>query len=64
MLKRIAVVLLLLGLVTGFVFSQNIAEDATNAPRPVKLVPPAPPGPVFIHCGSLFDGKVISFGRA
>lgn len=57
MLKRIAVVLLLLGLLTGFALSQNIAEDAANAPRPVKLVPPAPTGPVLIHCGTLFDGK-------
>lgn len=57
MRKAFAVVLLLSGLLTTFAFTQNIAEDEANAPRPVKLVPPPPPGPVFIHCGALFDGK-------
>ncbi len=36
--------------------AQNIADDAQNAPRPIKMVP-APPAQVFLHCGHLFDGK-------
>ena len=52
-----ALVVLALGLVTGLAFPQNIAEDAANAPRPVKLVPSPPAGPTYIKCGALFDSK-------
>src|ERR1041385_5018460 len=55
MLKWLAVCLLTL--VSGFTLAQNIAEDTANAPRPVKLVPPPPAGPVYIRCGALFDAK-------
>lgn len=61
MLKRGGIPLfLLLGLLAlrpGVALAQNIAEDSANAPRPVKLVPPPPAGPVYIRCGALFDGK-------
>lgn len=57
MLKSLVSVLALLAVLTGFTFSQNIADDQANAPRPVKLVPPAPAGPVYIRCGALLDGK-------
>jgi len=57
MLKRFLIPLGLFVLLAGFAFAQNIAEDADNAPRPVKLVPPPPSGPVYIRCGLLFDGK-------
>jgi imidazolonepropionase-like amidohydrolase len=57
MLKRLAVVLCLPVLISSFAFAQNIADDAANAPRPVKLVPQPPAGPVYIRCGALFDGK-------
>src|ERR1051326_6307537 len=56
MLKWFSLVLCLFGL-SGFALAQNIAEDTANAPRPVKLVPPAPAGPVYIRCGALFSGK-------
>ncbi|HEY2169796.1 MAG TPA: amidohydrolase family protein [Candidatus Angelobacter sp.] len=57
MLKRLALSLCLLALLSGFTLAQNIAEDTANAPRPVRLVPPPLPGPVYIRCGALFDGK-------
>lgn len=57
MLKRFALCLCLLALLSGFALAQNIAEDTANAPRPVKLVPPPSPGPVYVRCGALFDGK-------
>ena len=57
MLKRLPIPLCLFALLSGFALAQNIAEDTNNAPRPVKLVPPPPPGPVYIHCGALFSGK-------
>src|SRR5215469_5962865 len=57
MLKRLAIPLCLLVLLYGLALAQNIAEERDNAPRPVKLVLPPPPGPVYIHCGALFDGK-------
>jgi imidazolonepropionase-like amidohydrolase len=44
-------------MVSSFVLAQNIADDTANAPRPVKLVPATPRGPVYIRCGALFDGK-------
>jgi imidazolonepropionase-like amidohydrolase len=56
-LKVLALVVLSLLLLTACAFSQNIADDQANAPRPVKLVPSAPTGPVYIRCGALFDGK-------
>jgi imidazolonepropionase-like amidohydrolase len=56
-LKVLALVVLSLLLLTAYALSQNIADDQANAPRPVKLVPPAPAGPVYIRCGALFDGK-------
>ncbi len=56
-MKRLAAVLFLLIVSSGLGFSQNIADDAANAPRPVKLVPAPPTGPVYIRCGALFDGK-------
>ncbi|HLK54594.1 MAG TPA: hypothetical protein VKU42_14130, partial [Candidatus Angelobacter sp.] len=56
MLKRLPI-MLCFALLSGFALAQNIAADTDNAPRPVKLVPPPPPGPVYIHCGALFDGK-------
>jgi imidazolonepropionase-like amidohydrolase len=56
-LKVLALVVLSLLLLTACALSQNIADDQANAPRPVKLVPPAPAGPVYIRCGALFDGK-------
>jgi imidazolonepropionase-like amidohydrolase len=57
MLKWLPIPLCLFALLSGFALAQNISEDTDNAPRPVKLVPPPPPGPVYIHCGALFDGK-------
>src|SRR5215475_8711998 len=57
MMKRLPVLLCLFALFSAFALAQNIAEDTANAPRPVKLVPPPPPGPVYIHCGALFDAK-------
>src|SRR5215467_13424790 len=57
MLKWVLIPLCLFALLSGVAFAQNLAEDADNAPRPVKLVPPPPPGPVYIHCGALFDAK-------
>ena len=56
MLKRLAV-LFLIALFSSLAFAQNIADDTANAPRPVKLVPPPPAGPVYIRCGALFDAK-------
>jgi imidazolonepropionase-like amidohydrolase len=56
MLKRFAV-LCLLAFLPGLALAQNIADDAANAPRPVKLVPAPVAGPVYVHCGALFDGK-------
>ena len=55
--KWLSIPLCLFALLSGFALAQNIAEGTANAPRPVKLVPPPPPGPVYIHCGALFDGK-------
>src|SRR5437870_3146590 len=57
MLKRFFIPLILFALLSGFALAQNIADDADNAPRPVRLVPPPPSGPVYIRCGALFDGK-------
>ena len=57
MLKWLPIPLCLFALLSGFAMAQNIADDTDNAPRPVKLVPPPPPGPVYIRCGALFDGK-------
>jgi imidazolonepropionase-like amidohydrolase len=57
MLKRLFIVLGLFALLSGFALAQNIAEDTDNAPRPIKLVPLPPEGPVYIRCGALFDGK-------
>jgi len=57
MLKGSVVLLALVAVLAGVAYSQNIADDQANAPRPVKLVPPAPSGPVYIRCGALFDGK-------
>ena len=57
MLKWLSIALVLFTLLSGFAVAQNIAEDTENAPRPIRLVPPPPPGPVYIHCGALFDGK-------
>ena len=57
MLKRLAIPLCLFALLSGFALAQNVAENTDNAPRPVKLVPEPPPGPVYIRCGALFDGK-------
>lgn len=57
MLKPIAIALCFFVLLSGSVFAQNIADDADNAPRPVKLVPQPLPGPVYIRCGALFNGK-------
>ena len=56
MLKRLAI-FLFLPLLSTFTLAQNIAENTANAPRPVKLVPLPPAGPVYIRCGALFDGK-------
>src|SRR5512141_1406501 len=56
-MKRLLIHLSVVVLLVGFAFGQNISEDANNAPRPVKLVPAAPAGPVYIRCGALFDGK-------
>src|SRR5262245_50953908 len=57
MLKWLPLTLCVLVLLSGVGLGQNIADDSANAPRPVKLVPPPPPGPVYIRCGALFDGK-------
>lgn len=57
MLKQSFIRPCLFALLSGLALAQNIAEDTSNAPRPVKLVPPPSPGPVYIHCGALFDGK-------
>jgi len=57
MLKRLPILLCLLTLLSGLALAQNIAEDTDNAPRPVRLVPTPPVGPVYIHCGALFSGK-------
>src|SRR5215475_15524386 len=56
-MKRLPILLCLFALFSAFGLAQNIAEDTANAPRPVKLVPSPPPGPVYIHCGALFDAK-------
>lgn len=56
-MKRVFICLSVALLLSGFVFAQNILDDAANAPRPVKLVPAAPAGPMYIRCGALFDGK-------
>jgi imidazolonepropionase-like amidohydrolase len=56
-MKTLIAILFVLALTTADGFAQNIADDAANAPRPVKLVPSPPPGDVYIHCGSLWDGK-------
>lgn len=57
MLKKSTILLFLLVALPGLGFPQNIADDAANAPRPVKLVPPPPAGPVYVRCGALFDGR-------
>src|SRR5215467_10703669 len=57
MLKWLSIPLGLFALLSGFAVAQNMGEDINNAPRPVKLVPAPPPGPVYIRCGALFDGK-------
>ncbi len=57
MLKRFAVCISLTLALSGVALTQNIADDAANAPRPVKLVPAPPAGPVYIRCGALFDAK-------
>src|SRR5579864_486806 len=57
MLKRLAITVCLLASLPGLASAQYIAEDTANAPRPVKLVPQPPAGPVYIRCGALFDGK-------
>jgi len=57
MLKQLAVLLIAVSLSPSFLLAQNIADDTANAPRPVKLVPQPPAGPVYIRCGALFDGK-------
>ncbi len=57
MLRSLALSLCLLALLPPLALAQNISEDAANAPRPVKLVPSPPAGPVYIRCGALFDGK-------
>ena len=57
MLKRLRIPLFLFALLSGFALAQNIADDTANAPRPVKLVPAPPAGPVYIRCGALFGGK-------
>ena len=56
MLKALALSLCLLVLLPQ-ALAQNISDDSANAPRPVKLVPPPPAGPVYIRCGASFDGK-------
>ena len=57
MLKWSPIPLCLFAMLSGFALAQNIGEDADNAPRPVKLVLPPPPGPVYIHCGALFNSR-------
>jgi hypothetical protein len=57
MLKWLRILLCLFALPSGFALAQNIADDTDNAPRPVKLVPQPPTGPVYIRCGALFSGK-------
>jgi imidazolonepropionase-like amidohydrolase len=57
MLNRLTISFCLSALLSGFTYPQNIGDDPANAPRPVKLVPQPPPGPVYIRCGALFDGK-------
>src|SRR5258708_1400086 len=57
MLKCLTILLCFFALLPGVAFAQHIAEDTDNAPRPVKIVLPPPPGPAYIHCGALFDGK-------
>ena len=57
MLKWLPIPICLFALLSGFAMAQNIADDTENAPRPVKLVPLPPAGPVYIHCGALFGGK-------
>jgi imidazolonepropionase-like amidohydrolase len=57
MLKWLSMPICLFALLPGLALAQNISEDTDNAPRPVKLVPPPPTGPVYIRCGALFDGK-------
>src|SRR5215468_2213877 len=57
MMKRLPVLICLFALFSAIAFAQNISEHTANAPRPVKLVPSPPPGPVYIHCGALFDAK-------
>jgi len=56
-MKRLVALFFLLAFASVVAFPQNIADDAANAPRPVKLVPQPPAGDVYIHCGQLFDGK-------
>src|SRR5690349_16326812 len=57
MLKWLPLPLCLFSLLSGIALAQNVGQDADNAPRPVKLVPPPPVGPVYVHCGALFSGK-------
>ena len=57
MLKRLCSIGVFLCLFLSAAIAQNIADDAANAPRPVKLVPAPSAGPVYIRCGALFDGK-------
>ncbi|HEY2233890.1 MAG TPA: amidohydrolase family protein, partial [Candidatus Angelobacter sp.] len=57
MLKWLPIPLCLFALLSGSALAQNIADGTDNAPRPVKLVPAPSPGPVYVRCGALFDGK-------
>src|SRR5215472_7227394 len=57
MLKKFSILFCLFALFSSFALAQNITEDADNAPRPVKLVPPPPAGTVYIRCSALFDSK-------
>jgi hypothetical protein len=57
LLKWLPIRLCLFALLSGSALAQNIADNTDNAPRPVKLVPAPPPGPVYVRCGALFDGK-------
>jgi hypothetical protein len=57
LLKWLPIPLCLFALLSGSALAQNIADGTDNAPRPVKLVPAPSPGPVYVRCGALFDGK-------
>ncbi len=57
MLRRLSIALCVFSLLSGFAHTQNISDEKDNAPRPVKLVPAPPLGPVYLHCGALFDAK-------